>query len=110
MTAQVYGGSLSLVIGAHLWSQSQQASSTCYAGATVVSGLWTELNNIRITGSQAGTYTIGEGASVTHNHTFRMSAWARHCLCSLDSNAGSSSGSNVRLAQRLSRAPFQLLM
>lgn len=57
--AQVYGGSLSLVIGAYLWSQSQQYSSSCSAGGTVVSGLWTELNNIRISGSRAGTYTIG---------------------------------------------------
>ena len=60
--AQVYGGSLSLVIGAYLWSQSQQYYSSCSAGVTVVSGLWTELNNIRISGSQAGTYTIGVGA------------------------------------------------
>ena len=72
MTAQVYGGSLSLVIGAYLWSQSQQDSSDCSAGVAVVFGLWTELNNIRISGSQAGTYTIGGGASVTHNHTFHM--------------------------------------
>ena len=72
MTAQVYGGSLSLVVGAYVWSQSQQDYSTCSAGATVVSELWTELNNIRISGSQAGTYTIGGGASVTHNHTFHM--------------------------------------
>ena len=71
MVAQVYGGSLSLVVGAYVWSQSQQASSSCYVGVMVVSGLWTELNNIRISGSQAGTYTIG-GASVPHNHTFRM--------------------------------------
>ena len=83
MAAQVYGGSLSLVVGAYLWSKSQQAYSTCNAGATVVFGLWTELNNIRISGSQAGTYS-----------TF----------------AHSSKGSNVRLAQRLSRAPFQFLM
>ncbi len=69
--AQVYGGSLSLVIGAYLWSQSQQFSSSCSAGVTVVSGLWTELNNIRISGSRAGTYTIG-GAFEPHNHTFRM--------------------------------------
>ena len=71
VTAQVYGGSLSLIIGAYLWSSSQQFNSACSAGVTVVSGLWTELNNIRISGSQAGTYTIG-GASVHHNHTFRM--------------------------------------
>ena len=71
MTAQVYGGSLSLVIGAYLWSKSQQSYSDCSAGATVVSGLWTELNNIRISGSQAGTYSIG-GTFQPHNHTFRM--------------------------------------
>jgi hypothetical protein len=71
LAAQVYGGSLSLVIGAYLWSQSQQDVSNCYAGVTVVSGLWTELNNIRISGSQAGTYTIG-GVFLPHNHTFRM--------------------------------------
>jgi hypothetical protein len=62
LAAQVYGGSLSLGIGAYVWSQSpQQASSasTCSAGVTVVSGLWTELNNIRISGSHAGAYTIG---------------------------------------------------
>ena len=73
MAAQVYGGSLSLVIGAYLWSQSQQDSSSCFARVTVVSGLWTELNNIRISGSQAGTYMIG-GAFQPHNHTFRMIA------------------------------------
>ena len=83
MVAQVYGGSLSLVIGAFLWSASEQDVSYCFTGVTVVSGLWTELNNIRISGSQAGTYS-----------TF----------------AHSSKGSNVRLAQRLSRAPFQFLM
>jgi hypothetical protein len=63
---------MSLVIGAYLWSQSRQYSSSCIAGVTVVSGLWTELNNIRISGSQAGTYTVGGGASVPHNYTFRM--------------------------------------
>ncbi len=64
MTAQVYGGSLSLVVGAYLWSENQQIlpASTCSAGVTVVSGLWMELNNIRISGSQAWTYTIGGGA------------------------------------------------
>ncbi len=72
MTAQVYGGSLSLVIGASLWSFSQAYFSNCSAGATVVSGVWTELNNIRISGSQAGTYTIGGGAFLPHNHTFCM--------------------------------------
>ena len=59
LAAQVYGGSLSLVVGAYLWSQNRQFYSTCSAGVTVVSGLRTELNNIRISGSRAGTYTIG---------------------------------------------------
>jgi hypothetical protein len=66
MMAQVYGGSLSLVIGAYLWSNSIQDHSACLAGVAVVSGLWTELNNIRISGSRAGTYAIG-GASQPHN-------------------------------------------
>ena len=61
MAAQVYGGSLSLVVGAYLWSRNLAVLlySTCSAGDTVVSGLRTELNNIRISSSQAGTYTIG---------------------------------------------------
>jgi hypothetical protein len=64
MVAQVYGGSLSLVIGAFVWSGtlSSYSISICFAGVTEVSGLWTELNNIRISGSLAGTYTIGGGA------------------------------------------------
>jgi hypothetical protein len=72
MAAQVYGGSLSLVIGAYLWSQAGQVfSSSSQVGDTVVSGLWTELNNIHISGSQAGTYTNG-GALLSRNHTFRL--------------------------------------
>ena len=73
IAAQVYGGSLSVVVGAYLWSQSPQfvSSSTCSAGVTVVTGLLIELNNNRISGSQAGTYTI-EGALLSRNHTFRM--------------------------------------
>ena len=61
MAAQVYGGSLSLVVGSYVLSLSQEylSPSTCFAGGTVVSGLWMELNNICISGSQAGTYTIG---------------------------------------------------
>ena len=59
MAAQVYGGSLSLVVGAYLWSfiTNIMYTSTCSAGITVVSGLWMELNNIRISGSEAGTYS-----------------------------------------------------
>ena len=68
MAAQVYGGSLSLVIGAYLWSQSPQFSSSCSAGGTVVSGLWTELNNIRISGSQARAYTIGGALQPPQSH------------------------------------------
>ena len=75
MAAQVYGGSLSLVFGAYLWSSSQYGfsnySAFFYAGVTVVSGLSTELNNNRISSSQAGSYTIG-GALQPPNHTFRM--------------------------------------
>ena len=75
MAAQVYGGSLSLVFGAYLWSYSPSYSK-CVVGDTVVSGLRTELNNIRISGSQAGTYTIG-GALQAPNHTFCMRKHAR---------------------------------
>ena len=73
MAAQVYGGSLSLVVGAYLSSfiTNIMSTSTCSAGITVVSGLWMELNNIRISGSEAGTYNI-YGALQPHNHTFRM--------------------------------------
>ncbi len=74
MAAQVYGGSLSLVVGAHLWSYTINTFleySECSAGDTVVSGLWTELNNIRISGSRALT-GINIGTLQAQNHTFRM--------------------------------------
>ena len=71
LAAQVYGGSLSLVVGAYLWSQSQQYQSYCSAGGTMVSGLWTELNNIRISDSRALT-DINIGTLQAQNHTFRM--------------------------------------
>ncbi len=71
MATQVYGGSLSLVVGAYLWGYSTDYVSYCFAGDTVVSRLWTELNNSHISRSQAGTYTIG-GALQPPNHTFRM--------------------------------------
>ena len=73
IAAQVYGGSLSLVIGAYLWSSVDTIlhDATCSAGGTVVSGLSMELSNIRISGSQAGTYTIN-GALKAQNHTFLM--------------------------------------
>ena len=80
MAAQVYGGSISFVVGAYLRSRSSQ--DFCYsAGITVVLGLSVVFNNNRISGSQAGTYAIGGGVlqyrnggvvSVPHNHTFRM--------------------------------------
>ncbi len=69
IAAQVYGGSLALVVGAHAWSYSPEYTSICSVGSTIVSGLRTELNNIRISGSQAGTYTT-EGALLSRNHTF----------------------------------------
>ena len=78
--AQVYGGSLSLVFGAYLWSYSLAPkftdAATCSAGVTVVSALSTELNKIRISGSQAATYTIG-GALQAPNHTVCMRKHAR---------------------------------
>jgi hypothetical protein len=79
MAAQVYGGSLSLVFGAYLWSYSPQSYSKCVVGDTVVSGLLADLNNNRISSSQAGTYTIG-GTLQPHNHTFHM----RGHLCTRD--------------------------
>jgi hypothetical protein len=73
MTAQVYGGSLSLVIGAYLWSRTVNnfEYATCSAGDTVVSGLWTELNNIRISDSRAFS-SINISTLQAQNHTFRM--------------------------------------
>ena len=79
MAAQVYGGSLSLVFGAYLWSSSMEDSTSYVAGGTLVYGLSIQLNDIRISGSKAATYTIG-GALQAPNHTFRMleHALARH--------------------------------
>jgi hypothetical protein len=79
MVAQVYGGSLSLVFGAYLWSYSltsASSASTCSAGVTVVSALSMELNKIRISGSRAATYTIG-CALQAPNRTFCMRKHAR---------------------------------
>ena len=59
MAAQVYGGSMSFVVGAYLWSSSDQYYATCSAGDTVVSGLSMVFDNNRISGSQAVTSTIG---------------------------------------------------
>ena len=71
IATQVYGGSLSLVIGAYLSVYSGQDTFSSFVGGTVVSGLRTELNNIRISGSRAGTHTI-EGVLQLPNHTFRL--------------------------------------
>jgi len=75
MSAQVYGGSMSFVVGAYLWSNNPQYSSYCYAGDTVVSGLSMVLNNNRISGSQAVTSTTG-GALLAPNPSFQMHAHA----------------------------------
>jgi hypothetical protein len=104
MAAQVYGGSMAFVVGAYLWSYNVQYLSFVYPGDTVVSGLSMVLSNIRISGSQAVTST--QGLLNAPNPTFQMHAHARVNVCSLDSNAGSSAGSNVRCAQRLLRSPF----
>jgi hypothetical protein len=74
--AQVYGGSMSFVVGAYLWSNSFQYDSSCTAGETVVSGFSMVLNNNRISGSQAVTSTIG-GALHAPNPNFPMYACAR---------------------------------
>jgi len=51
---QVYGGGMSLVIGAYVWASSSfNGASTISAGATIVTGLAAVLNNSRIVGSSA---------------------------------------------------------
>jgi len=97
MAAQVYGGSMSFVVGAYVWGYSGQFYSSCSAGDTVVSGLSTVFENNRIYGSQAVTSTIG-GALLALNPTFQMHAHV--CLNFFHSirNAGTSAGSNVRRA------------
>ena len=46
---QLYGGGVSLVVGAYVWSLSAYGSgSMSYAGATIVSELSAVLNNCRI--------------------------------------------------------------
>jgi hypothetical protein len=57
MAAQVYGGSMSFVVGAYLWSKAVNPYS--HAGDTVVSGLSMVFNINHISGSQAVTSTIG---------------------------------------------------
>jgi hypothetical protein len=75
MVAQVYGGSISFVVGAYLWSLSEQFIAACYEGGTVVSGLSMVFDNNHISGSQAVTSTIG-GALQAQNPTFEMHAHA----------------------------------
>jgi hypothetical protein len=76
MAAQVYGGSISFVVGAYLWSLSAQLVSSCSAGDTLVSGLSIVFNNNRISGSKAVTSTT-ESALQAPNPTFQMHAHAR---------------------------------
>jgi len=98
MAAQVYGGSMSFVVGAYLYSSSStQFLSSCSAGDTVVSGLSMVFNNNRISGSQAVTSTI-RGALLALNPAFQMHTHV--CLNFFHSirNAGTSAGSNVRRA------------
>ena len=76
MAAQVYGGSVSFVVGAYVWSYSIRDYSSCFAGDTVVSGLSMVFDNNRISGSQAVTSTTG-GALLALNPAFQMHAHAR---------------------------------
>jgi len=73
MVAQVYGGSMSFVVGANLWSNGPRFDSSCSAGDTVVSGLSMVFDNNRISGSQAVTMTIG-GVLQAPNPTFHKHA------------------------------------
>jgi len=74
MVAQVYGGSISFVVGAYL-SSGSGAPSYCQAGGTVVSGLSMVFNNIAISGSKAATLSI-VGVSQSPNHSYLN---ARNC-------------------------------
>jgi hypothetical protein len=75
MVAQVYGGSISFVVGAYLVSLSDQFLASCDAGDTVVFGLSMVFDNNHISGSQAVTSTFG-GALQAKNPTFEMHAHA----------------------------------
>jgi hypothetical protein len=82
MVAQVYGGSMSFVVGAYLWSLSEQFIAAYYEEGTVVSGLSMVFDNNHISGSQAVTSTKNlffstiEGALQAQNPTFEMHAHA----------------------------------
>jgi len=76
LAAQVYGGSMSFVVGAYLLSYSDQYYATSSAGDTMVSGLSMVFDNNRISGSQAVTSTI-RGALLALNPTFQMHAHVR---------------------------------
>jgi len=55
---QVYGGGVSLVVGAYVRTSSAfDGGSTSFAGVTVVSGLSVVLGKCRIDGSSASTST-----------------------------------------------------
>jgi hypothetical protein len=57
---QVYGGSVAIVFGAHLWSSSSfRGFSKAAAKETVVSRLRMTFSNCSITGSRAVNYVIG---------------------------------------------------
>ncbi len=58
IAVQVYGGSISFVVGAYMWSSSA-AMSSCTAGDTVISGLSMVFNDNRISDSQAVTSIAG---------------------------------------------------
>jgi len=77
MAAQVYGGSMSFVVGAFLRSfSSLKLESFCSAGDTVASGLSMVFNNIRISGSQAVTSTE-KSAFPAPSYPFQMQIHAQ---------------------------------
>ncbi len=66
LVIQVYGGGMSLVIGAYIWTSSSfYGFSTSSAGATIVSGLSALLSNCRIDGSSASTSTSSRANCAT---------------------------------------------
>ena len=72
IAVQVYGGSISFVVGAYIWSSSS-ADSVCTAKDTVVSGLSMVFNNNRISGSQAVTSIEG-----VFQHKIQNSDFSKH--------------------------------
>lgn len=70
MAAQVYGGSMSFVVGAYLWSTNSGFVNS-RAGGTVVIGLSMVFNNSSISDSLVATLTFG-GAFQAPNHPIHM--------------------------------------